>query len=201
MQHERELAKDKAAQDAANKSGLLAANPGTGSAASGNGANGSGNGTNGSANRSFADGSSSNGSNSGSNVAATNGAAGNNAANGTNGSANDGSGTGAGASSQALAVSGKIPDGKFISPDIHLQSYSVNKPIVVNNILYDYGYATLRPESITVLDGLVKTMVDNPSILVELSAHTDSIGSDAYNLKLSQDRAQTCVYLHDKQRN
>ncbi|MHB8208055.1 OmpA family protein [Mucilaginibacter sp.] len=96
-------------------------------------------------------------------------------------------------SSQALATSGKITDGKFVSPAIHLQAYAVNKPIVINNVLYDYGYATLRPESITVLDDLVKTMVDNPKVVIELSAHTDSIGSDAYNLKLSQDRAQACV--------
>ena len=239
MQHERELAKEKAASDAAGTSGLLAGNPSTGSSASGNGANGSGNGsgTNGSASRAFAGGSASasgsasgsnggssnngltngNGSNGSANGGSSNGGSSNNGfanGNGSNGSTNGGSsnngfangngsngsangssndGSGAGASSQALAVSGKITDGKFISPDIRLQSYSVNKPIVVNNILYDYGFATLRPESITVLDGLVKTMIDNPNIFVELSAHTDSVGSDAYNVKLSQDRAQTCV--------
>ena len=211
MQHERELAKEKAASDAAGTSGLLAGNPSTGSSATGNGgsgnnssgnangANGSGNNSSGNANgangsgtgRSFAGGSSSAGvSNAGSGIASANGGSYNGSA---NGSSNDGSGAGTAASSQALALSGKITDGKFISPDIRLQSYSVNKPMVVNNILYDYGFATLRPESITVLDGLVKTMLDNPSIFVELSAHTDSVGSDAFNMKLSQDRAQTCV--------
>ena len=168
LQHERELAKQKAASDAAAKSGLLAGSPATGSSGSGNTTGG------GSATRSFAGGSSSGFAPSGSNGDPSNAS--------TNGP-----------SSQALAKSGKITDGAFVSPAIHLQAYAVNKPIVINNILYDYGYATLRPESITVLDGLVKTMVDNPKIVVELSAHTDSVGSDAYNLKLSQDRAQSCV--------
>jgi outer membrane protein OmpA-like peptidoglycan-associated protein len=164
MQHERELAKQKAASSAAGTSGLLAGSPATGSSASGSAT-------------------------SGSNVSSSNGDSGNVSANGS--SLNGGSGNKA--SSQALAINGKITDGKFVSPAIHLQPYAVNKPIVINNILYDYGYATLRPESITVLDDLVKTMVDNPRVVIELSAHTDSVGSDAYNLKLSQDRAQSCV--------
>ena len=184
LQHERELAKQKAAAGAAGTSGLLAGGPATGSAASGNTTG------DGSATRSFAGGSSSAGAaSSGSNVSSSNGDSGNASASG----ASSNSGSGDGTSSQALAKSGKITNGAFVSPAIRLQAYAVNKPIVINNILYDYGYATLRPESITVLDGLVKTMVDNPKIVVELSAHTDSVGSDAYNLKLSQDRAQSCV--------
>jgi len=184
LQHERELAKQKAASDATGTSGLLAGSPATGSAASG-GTTGSG-----SATRSFAGGSSSAGAaTSGSNVSSSNDDSGNASANGA--SSNNGSGDGT--TSQGLAKSGKIANGAFVSPAIHLQAYAVNKPIVINNILYDYGYATLRPESITVLDGLVKTMIDNPKVVIELSAHTDSVGSDAYNLKLSQDRAQSCV--------
>jgi len=182
MQHERELAKQKAASDAAGTSGLLAGSPATGSSASGNT-------TGSSAPGAFVGGSTSGFAPSGSNISSSNNDSGNAS---TNGSSSNG-GSGDGTSSQALAKSGKITNGAFVSPAIHLQAYAVNKPIVVNNILYDYGYATLRPESITVLDGLVKTMVDNPKVVIELSAHTDSIGSDAYNLKLSQDRAQSCV--------
>ena len=182
MQHERELAKQKAASDAAGTSGLLAGSPAKGSSASGNT-------TGGSAPGAFVGGSTSGFAPSGSNISSSNNDSGNAS---TNGSSSNG-GSGDGTSSQALAKSGKITNGAFVSPAIHLQAYAVNKPIVVNNILYDYGYATLRPESITVLDGLVKTMVDNPKVVIELSAHTDSIGSDAYNLKLSQDRAQSCV--------
>lgn len=184
MQHERELAREKAASDAAGTSGLLAGGPVTGSSSTGATTGGSATGT-------FTGGSSSGFAPAGSNISSSNGDSGNASINGS--FSTGGSSAGNGTSSQALAVSGKITDGKFVSPAIRLQAYSVNKPIIVNNILYDYGYATLRPESITVLDGLVKTMVDNPRIMVELSAHTDSVGSDAYNLKLSQDRAQSCV--------
>jgi len=49
------------------------------------------------------------------------------------------------------------------------------------------------------LDFLYQTLVDNPTIIVELQAHTDSRGGDKYNLDLSQRRAQACVnYLISK---
>jgi outer membrane protein OmpA-like peptidoglycan-associated protein len=44
-----------------------------------------------------------------------------------------------------------------------------------------------------VLDTVVAIMLDNPNIIIEMSAHTDSKGKDAYNVKLSQRRAQSCV--------
>ena len=49
------------------------------------------------------------------------------------------------------------------------------------------------------LDFLYKTLIDNPTVVIELSAHTDSRGSDPHNDKLSQARAQSCVdYLVSK---
>lgn len=65
----------------------------------------------------------------------------------------------------------------------------VNRPVVVDNIFYDYNKATLRPESKAALDSLAAIMKVNPTIAVEISAHTDRVGSDAYNLPLSQRRA------------
>lgn len=76
---------------------------------------------------------------------------------------------------------------------ICLQPFKVNKPIALKNILYDFNKATLRPESKMALDTLVSVLHDNPKIKIELASHTDSIGSDAYNIKLSQARAQSCV--------
>jgi OOP family OmpA-OmpF porin len=90
-------------------------------------------------------------------------------------------------------ASGKMLKDTLVSPDLCLQSFEVNKPIVIKNILYDFNKADLRPESKIVLNGLVTILKDNPKIKIELSAHTDSIGSDAYNLNLSQMRAQSCV--------
>jgi len=74
-----------------------------------------------------------------------------------------------------------------------LQMFVVDKPIVIENVLYDFNKAILKPESLIVLDGLVTVLNDNPKIKIELSAHTDSVGSDKYNNKLSLQRAQSCV--------
>lgn len=69
----------------------------------------------------------------------------------------------------------------------------VNRPMVVDNIFYDYNKATLRPESRLALDSLATMMHANPTITVELSAHTDRIGSDSYNQPLSERRARSVV--------
>jgi len=70
---------------------------------------------------------------------------------------------------------------------------SISKPNVVDNIFYDFDKATLRPESKEALDELIAMMEDNPNVTIELSAHTDRKGSDAYNQNLSQRRAQSVV--------
>jgi outer membrane protein OmpA-like peptidoglycan-associated protein len=92
-----------------------------------------------------------------------------------------------------VPAAGTMGHDTLYNPDICLQAYKVDKPIVIANVLYDFNKATLRPESKVVLNGLVTIMKDNPKIIVELAAHTDSIGTDAYNMKLSQARAQSCV--------
>ena len=68
-----------------------------------------------------------------------------------------------------------------------------NKAIEVKDILYDYNKYDIRPDAAIHLDTLVQTLVDNPKISIELSSHTDQRGKDAYNLKLSQQRAQAAV--------
>ncbi|RSK46722.1 OmpA family protein [Hymenobacter perfusus] len=68
-----------------------------------------------------------------------------------------------------------------------------NKAIVVDNIFYDYDKADIRPDAALELDKLIETLNDNPKITIELSSHTDSRGKDAYNLALSQRRAESAV--------
>lgn len=66
-------------------------------------------------------------------------------------------------------------------------------------VLYDLAKWSLRPESKDSLNFLYQVLIDNPTIVIELSAHTDARGSDKYNLDLSQKRAQSCVdYLIEK---
>ena len=60
-------------------------------------------------------------------------------------------------------------------------------------VLYELGSAELLPQSKDSLNFLYQTLSDNGSIVVELNSHTDSRGDAAKNVKLSQDRAQSCV--------
>ncbi len=70
---------------------------------------------------------------------------------------------------------------------------SISSPVLVENVFYDFDKATLRPESSVALDKLAQMLVDNPNITIELSAHCDYRGADAYNKILSQKRAETVV--------
>ena len=67
------------------------------------------------------------------------------------------------------------------------------KPIVLENIFYDFDKADIRPDAALELDKLVEILQDNPNISIELSSHTDVRGSDIYNLDLSQRRAESAV--------
>jgi peptidoglycan-associated lipoprotein len=69
----------------------------------------------------------------------------------------------------------------------------IDKPVVVENIFYAFDKATLRPESKEALNQLIKILNDNPNVTIELGAHTDSKGSNAYNERLAQQRAQSVV--------
>ena len=76
---------------------------------------------------------------------------------------------------------------------IPLKKLELNKIIVLKDIYYDFDKATLRPESNRTLRKLVHILSINPSIVVELGAHTDSKGEEAYNKRLSQRRAESVV--------
>lgn len=69
-----------------------------------------------------------------------------------------------------------------------------NKPVILENIFYDFDKATLRPESKQGLDELITILDENPNVSIELSAHTDRKGSDEYNRQLSLRRAQSVVH-------
>lgn len=87
----------------------------------------------------------------------------------------------------------------YLYSTIELEKIFPQKMLVIPNIYYDYDKATLRPESKLVLDSITIFFKENPDLKIELGSHTDSRGSDAYNLKLSQARAQSAVdYLISK---
>ena len=69
----------------------------------------------------------------------------------------------------------------------------VKKEIILPLIKYDFNKAELRAESIVDLDKLVESLLDNPNVVIELKSHTDFVGSNAQNNKLSQQRADACI--------
>ncbi len=70
---------------------------------------------------------------------------------------------------------------------------SINKPVVIDNIFYDFDKAVLRDESKAALDEMAQIMRDNPNITIEMASHTDRVGSDEYNIGLSQRRAKSVI--------
>ncbi len=71
--------------------------------------------------------------------------------------------------------------------------FRVGQTFELENIYYDFDKHDIRPDAAEILDELVRTMRDNPTLRIELSSHTDSRGSHAYNEALSQRRAQSAV--------
>ncbi len=70
---------------------------------------------------------------------------------------------------------------------------AVDKPVVIDNIYFDYDSAVLKPESFPVLDSVVGLMERYPTMAIEVSGHTDSKGGTEYNRKLSDARAKAFV--------
>lgn len=76
---------------------------------------------------------------------------------------------------------------------------SINAPVLIDNIFYEFDKATLLSSSTQALDSLVMLLNENPNITIELGAHTDYKGSAEYNKHLSQLRAEEVVkYLIKK---
>lgn len=82
---------------------------------------------------------------------------------------------------------------------IRMEKVEVNKTYSIENIYYDYDKFNIREDAAEELDKFVQVLNDNPQIKVELGSHTDSRGSNQYNEKLSQQRAESAVqYLISK---
>ncbi len=86
-----------------------------------------------------------------------------------------------------------IPDSAGYSElvlNIKLKPVAVGNKILLNNIFFDYEKSDLSPASITELNRVLKLMTDYPKMKIEVSGHTDNVGSREYNLKLSTRRAK-----------
>ena len=94
-----------------------------------------------------------------------------------------------------------VPDTVTVAHDYTLQFplAALSTPTLIENIFYDFGKATLRPESSAALDSLAEMLTQNPNVTIELSSHCDYRGSSEFNKTLSQKRAESVVnYLIEK---
>lgn len=92
-----------------------------------------------------------------------------------------------------------LDESTTFAKEYFLQPATKDIVIKLPEVQYDLGKFELRPEGKDSLETLYQTLIDNPTIIIELSAHTDSRDSDARNQILSQNRAQSCVnYLVTK---
>lgn len=100
--------------------------------------------------------------------------------------------------SENIELQNGTPDKPFLM-NIFMKPIEIGESIVLKNIFFETGSAELKNESVAELNKLVQFMVKNPDIRIEISGHTDNVGSDAMNQKLSEDRANAVAnYLFDK---
>ena len=86
-----------------------------------------------------------------------------------------------------------------LKQEIFLQKIDTINDILLNNIYFDLNTYNLKPESKRALNKLYKLLLINPSLRIEIGAHTDTKGSNEYNMELSVKRAETVVnYLVNK---
>jgi outer membrane protein OmpA-like peptidoglycan-associated protein len=74
--------------------------------------------------------------------------------------------------------------GKQLDKDCHVALYGIN---------FDFNKATLRPDSNPTLEKVLALVKSRPDLKLEVQGHTDNVGSDEYNLKLSDARAASVV--------
>ena len=77
--------------------------------------------------------------------------------------------------------------------DIKLKKIEVGNSVVLKNIFFDFDQSRIRSESTNELLRLVKLMKDNPNVKVEIASHTDDVGSEEYNQKLSESRSKAVI--------
>jgi len=97
-----------------------------------------------------------------------------------------------------IDISGESPEEEIIR-DFGLEKVEVGATVVLENIFFETNKATLKPESYTQLEQVLKFLNSNPSVRMEISGHTDNTGTLKYNTKLSQSRAEAVVrYLVER---
>jgi outer membrane protein OmpA-like peptidoglycan-associated protein len=92
--------------------------------------------------------------------------------------------------SENLDVS-KITEYKELERNLYLAPIEVGGTIRLNNLFFDFNKSSLRKESYPELDRVIKLLNENSQMEIEISGHTDNVGTDEINNKLSQDRSMS----------
>ena len=82
-----------------------------------------------------------------------------------------------------VAINNKIPSSSSVP-------LPTSKPIILKNVFFETGSASLRNESLFELNELKKLLEDYPKLKIQINGHTDNVGSDSDNLTLSEGRAK-----------
>ena len=82
-----------------------------------------------------------------------------------------------------------ISEYQEVTKDLEMIPVEIGHTVRMNNIFFDFGKSILNEDSYPELDRVVKLMNDNPYMEIEISGHTDNVGSESFNMKLSADRA------------
>jgi len=93
-----------------------------------------------------------------------------------------------------FSLAGHEPKNPF-NISVLLEPIEVGNKVILNNIFFDTNKFDLKPESITELQQLVDFLTLNPTLHIEISGHTDDVGSDVSNQTLSENRAKA-VYQY-----
>ena len=93
--------------------------------------------------------------------------------------------------SENFSIKGERQQNNPILKDIPLKPIKVGEVVILNNIFFESDKYDLKPESAIELNKLVDFLKKNPSIKIEISGHTDNVGSTDYNIELSENRAKT----------
>ena len=83
-----------------------------------------------------------------------------------------------------------VSEYKEVTKDLAIIPVEIGHTIRMNNIFFDFGKSVLGSDSYPELNRVVKLMKENPDMEIEISGHTDNVGSDAFNMKLSDERAK-----------
>ncbi len=87
------------------------------------------------------------------------------------------------------------PEGREVNDDgcTRIEAGLEAGRLILRNIYFDFNSAKLRPQSRLVLDEVAQALIERPNLVIEIQGHTDSMGGEAYNQRLSQARAQAVL--------